>query len=753
MKRFQHVLLILIIQFGLIANAISQTNLSLLTFDNPSELATCTPNDSVPASYFQKYGIINNPLKDKNSSSQCYQVYLDYGHNWLGTFLNFQLKQPVAINSTNRYLHILHYRQVLNDNWMVCLNTRTAWPETELNKRRFGGNNSQTGDWEDIVIDLTYLIDNNQPLSNFIFGISMDWTSPRDNPASMYYFDEIQLSSTPAPRTYNPVIYTKFPNGQPWLDNRGLHINAHGGQILYLNNKYYWIGEKREGNVSKGTTCYSSKDLLNWNYEDVILRPTGVQTTNYQDIAPGRTIERPKIVYNKTTKKYVLWGHWENGTDYSAARVITAIGDSITGQFKFLKTFRPNGQESKDQGLFQDDDDKVYQFCSSEQNYTAHVAELAPDYLNVKDTTSAGYKRILINLAYEAHTIMKSEPGKYFGIFSLCTGWTPNQANLAYATSPNGDWTYMRNPCVDDKASTTYDTQGAYILKVPNKNNAWIFMADRWISTNVGSSPYVWLPISMRTGHPTLSWYDQWDISVFDSINSIQKVTNIVEGENYYILSQLSDKLLSFNNGVITQWKDDSSRNIILKVEKSGNAYRIRNSVTGQYLTATTYLYFSDSNLSDNSQLWTFRDAGNSFYQLISSYSGKCIDVLSSNTLNGATLRLYAPSNDLTKSFNQNWAFFKKVGTVFAGLESETIQKTQLYPTIIKDHITVELPSGVNSGTIRIINLQGIEVLRKPLNSNTNTVNLSSNLPCGSYIISVEDISGYRFIQKVFVNH
>ena len=67
-----------------------------------------------------------------------------------------------------------------------------------------------------------------------------------------------------------PVNNTKFQPGQIWADNNGIHINAHGGGILYNNETYYWFGEHKiagsEGNKAQiGVHCYSSKDLYNWN--------------------------------------------------------------------------------------------------------------------------------------------------------------------------------------------------------------------------------------------------------------------------------------------------------------------------------------------------------------------------------------------------------------------------------------------------------------------------------------------------------
>ena len=40
-----------------------------------------------------------------------------------------------------------------------------------------------------------------------------------------------------APQTINP--------GELWPDDRGKHIQAHGGGILKVGDTYYWFGEER----------------------------------------------------------------------------------------------------------------------------------------------------------------------------------------------------------------------------------------------------------------------------------------------------------------------------------------------------------------------------------------------------------------------------------------------------------------------------------------------------------------------------
>lgn len=47
--------------------------------------------------------------------------------------------------------------------------------------------------------------------------------------------------------------YQSFKPGEIWLDNTEVHINAHGGGILYDGGRYYWFGEhKTEGEAGTG---------------------------------------------------------------------------------------------------------------------------------------------------------------------------------------------------------------------------------------------------------------------------------------------------------------------------------------------------------------------------------------------------------------------------------------------------------------------------------------------------------------------
>ncbi|MDR2805902.1 MAG: glycoside hydrolase family 43 protein, partial [Dysgonamonadaceae bacterium] len=312
-----------------------------------------------------------------------------------------------------------------------------------------------------------------------------------------------------------------FNPGKLWLDDTGKHINAHGGGVLFFQGKYYWFGVHKSENSNSalvGVTCYSSENLYNWKNEGVAL---SVSEDKRSDITKGCIIERPKVIYNEKTQKFVMYFHLElKGKGYEAARVGIAVSDNITGKYEFVKSLRPNagifpanmteeqkskklkttdfptwwtpewysavndglfvqrdfetGQMSRYMTLYVDDDGKAYHIYSSEENLTLQIAELSDDFLNY----TGKYIRIAPAGHNEAPAIFKKD-GKYFMITSGCTGWKPNAARLFTADSIMGEWTQHPNPCAGKDADLTFHSQSTFILPVQGKKDAFIFMADR----------------------------------------------------------------------------------------------------------------------------------------------------------------------------------------------------------------------------------------------------------------------------------
>ena len=185
------------------------------------------------------------------------------------------------------------------------------------------------------------------------------------------------------------TTYKAITPGEVWKDTDGNPINAHGGGILYHEGTYYWYGEYKKGKTIlpewatwecyrtdvTGVSCYSSQDLMNWKFEGLVL--PAVKDDSSHDLHPSKVLERPKVIYNKKTGKFVMWAHVESA-DYSKACAGVAVSDSPTGPFTYLGSFRPNNAMARDQTVFVDDDGKAYLFYqgSADQGKTWRLSSM-----------------------------------------------------------------------------------------------------------------------------------------------------------------------------------------------------------------------------------------------------------------------------------------------------------------------------------------------------------------------------------------
>jgi hypothetical protein len=350
---------------------------------------------------------------------------------------------------------------------------------------------------------------------------------------------------------------TLIKPGLVWPDTQGRHINAHGGGILYFNDTYYWFGESRPRRNEKdltnyGVSCYSSKDLMNWKNEGLALR---VINDTSSLLVPGCVIERPKVIYNQKTGKFVMWFHHElKGQGYKAALTGLAVSENVTGPYKYFRSLRPDagvwplnfpdeykkpvegeselkpwsdewkaavkkglfvrrdfagGQMSRDMTLFVDKNGKAYHIHASEENMTLQFSELTDDYLDF----TGKYFRVLPGDSNEAPALFFAK-GRYYMFTSGTTGWKPNPGRLSVASKLTGEWKTIGNPCrgSEDENKITFGSQSTFILQVQGKKNAFIYMGDRWNPENLADSRHIWLPIEWEKGNPVIKWYPDWDL-------------------------------------------------------------------------------------------------------------------------------------------------------------------------------------------------------------------------------------------------
>ncbi|MFJ4036779.1 OmpL47-type beta-barrel domain-containing protein [Microbacterium sp. NPDC090007] len=339
------------------------------------------------------------------------------------------------------------------------------------------------------------------------------------------------------PRVDPPVAYDRFqPLADPgrgaadyfqprWFDTDGRHIQAHGGQVVTTQEDgqtvYYWYGEDRTKGYwnSPGVAVYRSTDAMNWTNLGDALRSISTRddllTPYFDDLYDtvdddGRPraekidqlayhlnstqesdytaiFERPKVLHNEKTGKWVMWWHADGrtepgGSTYARSMAAVAVSDSPAGPFRMTGAFRmPNRADyqactpyavpgqARDMTVFQDDDGRAYISYSSEENYSLYVAALDDSYTNVTHTTDRDtldvkqysedgrYPYVFADGTPEAPVrgedfqIVKEcghleapaifeRDGTYSVIASGATGWAPNPQTYYTTKNLMGGW-------------------------------------------------------------------------------------------------------------------------------------------------------------------------------------------------------------------------------------------------------------------------------------------------------------------------
>lgn len=355
------------------------------------------------------------------------------------------------------------------------------------------------------------------------------------------------------------TTYSSFRPGEQWLDDTGEPIQGHGGQVVTATDTdgrtvYYWYGEDRVNGYSdtRGVHVYSSYDLYNWKDDGLALRTMTSRSdfddpyfaalyggydqaqrdAVYRDLGvtapsttrPGAILERPKVIHNAKTGKWVMWVHADGPTDtsdaqYAKAQAGVAVSDSPTGPFRYIDSYRldrvpaddPTNHQpdspgmARDMNLFVDDDGTAYIVYASEENLTLYISKLDADYTNLSADPSKAVEGVdfrrpqpWIGGQREAPALTKVG-GTYYLVTSGATGWAPNAAAYATATDILGTWTVHGNPATGTDAGTTCDSQSTSLLNLGD--GRVVYIGDRWNNADdLRTAPSVWLPVRFGEG-------------------------------------------------------------------------------------------------------------------------------------------------------------------------------------------------------------------------------------------------------------
>ncbi len=363
------------------------------------------------------------------------------------------------------------------------------------------------------------------------------------------------------------MAYDSINPGKVWLDTKGERIQAHGGSILYEDGVYYWYGENKEKSLAGskfwhwGVKCYRSTDLYNW--EDLgIICPANTDDPDHP-LHYTQYMDRPHIIFNEKTKKYVLWMKIMGKQDMNYQFMYIMTADKITGPYTEANLW--DCQEMLGTGDFDlvkdTENGKVYLYCDhiNFNKCHSHIAcfELNEDYTGVTGEYTLHMDHPGRFIGREAPSFFERNGKKYIAV-SQTTGYFPNPTECYVSDNCNGPWENLGYIHVNDTELLSFRSQISSVFKHPEKKNLWIALADRWLTNMPDEWPknwleiresldnpdiplimseeeykrlavcntpdtrttaladYVWLPIEFDGDKPYIKWYDSWKIEDFE---------------------------------------------------------------------------------------------------------------------------------------------------------------------------------------------------------------------------------------------
>jgi beta-xylosidase len=355
------------------------------------------------------------------------------------------------------------------------------------------------------------------------------------------------------------MTYISIRPGQTWLDTDGKRIQAHGGSIITVGDTFYWYGENKEKTIPGsdtwhwGVKCYASKDLYNWEDKGIIIPP--IEEDPSSPLHPKQMMDRPHIIFNKKTGKYVCW--LKIMGDIQESTVLTA--DNILGPYTMVKSgLRPLNMSAGDFDLVVALDGKAYYYYERVHSELI-CADLTEDYTDVSGYYSTHFPCVHPPYVREAPAYFYRN-GNHYLFTSGTTGYHPNPSEVATSKTFHGPWEVLGNPHPEDTSLTSYNSQISSVFKHPYKKDLYIALADRWIphlpeiagdnymngkqykktenifrgmfepevkddfseedlkamAINTSLADYVWLPIRFDGKMAYLDWKNEWKVEDYD---------------------------------------------------------------------------------------------------------------------------------------------------------------------------------------------------------------------------------------------
>eukprot|EP00040_Diaphanoeca_grandis_P034919 m.218170 g.218170 ORF g.218170 m.218170 type:complete len:402 (-) comp33256_c1_seq4:91-1296(-) len=236
--------------------------------------------------------------------------------------------------------------------------------------------------------------------------------------------------------------------------------------------------------TNHSVVLYSTSDLTNWTRHGVVLSPLDYP----------RGIEfRPHVVYNPTTKTFIMWFEDRPSAIVSAGYSV-AVSTSITGPFEVIESGIKMADIPGDFDLLVDDDGSCYhvQTTTNDPNATTGfvVTMLNTSYTAPASPTIS--KRFESPLPAEGPAFFKRGPKDYFILAgtTCCACKGGSSVYMFRSPSPLGPWRFVRDVGsvtprhFDPHSASNYVTrsQASSVFHVAgnHQQQQWVWLGNQW---------------------------------------------------------------------------------------------------------------------------------------------------------------------------------------------------------------------------------------------------------------------------------
>lgn len=339
-------------------------------------------------------------------------------------------------------------------------------------------------------------------------------------------------------------------NDRFWNTKDDKPIYSQGGGIFKFSDpesgkeKYYWYGVHykqaetyREDpsvtydrNNFEGVNCYTSTDLVNWEFEANVLTPDEV----FQKSAGRRWgwLGRMGVAYVKEASQYVLIIQF-------GAQVLFAISDSPTGPFKYQHqkdmTNWIGTSNTGDQTVFTDEDTGksylVYSYGKGRHKIYISEIGLKNDTLTLLD-----YKEVYKGAGREGNCMFKYK-GKYYIAASQLYGWDGSNAYYLVADDVFGPYLPENDMQIFSGAEDDYahiSQTGFFYTVRGSKQETVIFCGDRWANFAGNGLGYnQWCPLSFDGYVPYFNSLNSWNLDEETGEWTVAEDNNYVKNASF----------------------------------------------------------------------------------------------------------------------------------------------------------------------------------------------------------------------------